>query len=130
MVLDILATAPKNASIISVSQNDNRDYCQQPQEQAINAQEGSNMGTLLRAVNSVANAVAANFPNIQVDTLAYQGTQTSPKITVPAPNVVIRLCRYNTTLLNPFPSLPLSLIFSPREFNYPKESQESHRNDS
>ena len=38
-----------DANIISVSQNDNRNYCQTPEETAIMDEEGSPMGPLLRA---------------------------------------------------------------------------------
>lgn len=35
-------------------------------------EEGSPMGPLLRAVNRVADAISEEFPNVVVDTLAYQ----------------------------------------------------------
>ena len=38
-----------DANIISVSQNDNGNYCQTPEEKAIMDEEGSPMGPLLRA---------------------------------------------------------------------------------
>ena len=38
-----------DANIISVSQNDNGNYCQTPEETAIMDEEGSPMGPLLRA---------------------------------------------------------------------------------
>ncbi|QDZ25968.1 DUF4838 domain-containing protein [Chloropicon primus] len=101
VVLGILADSPEEATIISVSQNDNHLYCQQPEELTINEKEGSQMGTLLRAVNAVADAVAKEYPKIQVDTLAYEFTQTPPKITVPAPNVVIRLCSIKANFAEP-----------------------------
>ena len=63
--------AQPDASIISVSQNDNRDYCQSSAEMAIIKAEGSPMGPLLRAVNAVAAGIADEFPHVAVDTLAY-----------------------------------------------------------
>eukprot|EP01049_Picozoa_sp_SAG25_P012529 SAG25_NODE_1710_length_2496_cov_1.985398_2_plen_153_part_00 len=66
--------------------------CQDPAELAIIAEEGSPMGPLLRAVNEIARAVAAAYPQVAVDTLAYQYTQPPPAITKPEPNVIIRLC--------------------------------------
>lgn len=38
---------------------------------AIIKEEGSPMGPLLRAVNTIADRIAGDFPNIAVDTLAY-----------------------------------------------------------
>ena len=55
-----------DASIISVSQNDNRDYCQSSAEMAIIQAEGSPMGPLLRAVNAVADSIADEFPHVAV----------------------------------------------------------------
>ena len=42
------------ASIISISQNDNGQYCQSAEEMAIIEAEGSPMGPMLRAVNEIA----------------------------------------------------------------------------
>lgn len=78
--------------IISVSQNDNIRFCSCPECAKIDEEEGSHMGTLLRFVNAVADAVAKEFPEVMVDTLAYQYTRRPPKITVPRENVIIRLC--------------------------------------
>eukprot|EP01079_Euglenida_sp_SAG-EU17-18_P004278 gene4278-778_t len=51
--------ASPQANIISVSQNDNTDYCKRPADQAIIDEEGSPMGPLLRAVNTIADAIKA-----------------------------------------------------------------------
>jgi hypothetical protein len=81
-----------NARIISISQNDNGNYCRDPAEMAVIEAEGSPMGPLLRAVNQVARSIADEFPLVAVDTLAYQYSQPPPNITKPEPNVIIRLC--------------------------------------
>lgn len=81
-----------NARIISISQNDNGNYCRDPAEMAIIEAEGSPMGPLLRAVNQVARSIADDFPLVAVDTLAYQYSQPPPNITKPEDNVIIRLC--------------------------------------
>ena len=80
------------AKILSVSQNDTHSYCKCENCEAITKEEGSPSGTLLRFVNRIANDIAADYPDVTIDTLAYQYTQTPPKITKPAPNVCIRLC--------------------------------------
>ena len=48
--------------------------CQDPEELAIIAQEGSPMGPLLRAVNEIARAVTVKYPHVAVDTLACKCT--------------------------------------------------------
>ena len=94
----VLAQYP-TAKILSVSQNDTHSYCKCENCEAITKEEGSPSGTLLRFVNRIANDIAADYPDVTIDTLAYQYTQTPPKITKPAPNVCIRLstirCHFN-----------------------------------
>ena len=89
-VLD--AIAENNARIVSVSQHDNQDFCTCDNCRAIDEAEGSHMGTMLRFVNAVADAVAEQYPDVMVDTLAYQYTRNVPKLTRPRDNVIIRLC--------------------------------------
>ena len=50
------------------------------------------MGPLLRAVNSVADAIRTEFPHVAIDTLAYDYSLPPPNLTVPRPNVIVRLC--------------------------------------
>lgn len=77
---------PKN-NVISVSQNDNTQYCQCEKCSKVDAEEGSPSGTMIRFVN----AVAKQFPNKTISTLAYQYTRKASK-TKPLPNVLITLC--------------------------------------
>lgn len=77
---------PKS-EVLSVSQDDNQQYCQCEQCAAIDLEEQSHAGTMIRFVNQVAKA----FPNKTISTLAYQHTRTPPK-TKPVPNVLITLC--------------------------------------
>ena len=90
-VKKLLADNP-NCDIISVSQNDNMNYCKCEKCAAVDEEEGSHMGTLLRFVNAVADAVKADHPNVAIETLAYQYTRMPPKITRPRDNMIIRLC--------------------------------------
>ena len=62
--------ANENATIISISQNDNGLMCRDPAEMAIIDAERSPMGPLLRAINAVADAIVDEFPHVAVDTLA------------------------------------------------------------
>ena len=87
----VLAANP-TAKILSVSQNDNEKHCSCDNCKAIEAEEGSASGPLIRFVNRIANEIADEYPEVTIDTLAYKYTQKAPKVTKPAPNVCIRLC--------------------------------------
>lgn len=99
-VRKILAEDP-DTRIFSVSQNDSNNYCKCENCAAIDAEEGSPAGTLLRFVNRIANDIAADYPNVTVDTLAYKYTLNAPKVTKPAPNVCIRLSTISCHLTHP-----------------------------
>nr|MBQ4319729.1 DUF4838 domain-containing protein [Clostridia bacterium] len=90
-VREILSSHPE-VRIISVSQNDNQNYCKCEKCAAVDNEEGSHMGSMLRFVNAVAADIADDYPNVIVDTLAYQYTRNIPSITRPLDNVCIRLC--------------------------------------
>ncbi len=77
-----------NAEVISVSQDDNVQYCQCEPCMAINDVEGSSTGSVIDFVNKVAE----RFPNKTISTLAYQYTRTAPKNIKPRENVLITLC--------------------------------------
>lgn len=81
-----------DCKILSVSQNDNTHYCKCPRCQAVDEEEGSPAGTLLRFVNAVADDIREDYPNVSIETLAYQYTRKAPKITRPHENVIVRLC--------------------------------------
>ena len=88
-------------TILSVSQNDTDARCTCANCAAIDAEEGSPAGTLLRFVNAIANDIAQDYPNVVIDTLAYDYTQTAPKVTKPAKNVCIRLCTFHCHFTHP-----------------------------
>ncbi|GLR18705.1 carbohydrate-binding protein [Portibacter lacus] len=75
------------ASVISVSGNDNTQFCECDQCKKIDLEEESHAGTMIRFVN----AVAREFPEKQISTLAYQYTR-KPCKTKPIENVLITLC--------------------------------------
>ena len=76
-----------DASVISVSQNDNTQYCTCDKCSKIDKEEESPAGTMIQFVNKV----AADFPDKTISTLAYQYTR-KPCKTKPADNVLITLC--------------------------------------
>ncbi|MBR6740316.1 MAG: DUF4838 domain-containing protein, partial [Clostridia bacterium] len=81
-----------DARIVSITQNDNTCYCTCANCYAIDAEEESHAGTLIRFVNAIARDIAEDYPNVMIDTFAYQYSRTTPKITRPEENVQIRLC--------------------------------------
>lgn len=80
------------ATIASVSQNDWFGNCQCAACRAIDQEEGSPSGALLRFVNAVADEICKELPKVSIDTLAYQYTRKPPKVTRPGANTIVRLC--------------------------------------
>ncbi len=76
------------AQVISVSQDDNQQYCQCEPCSEIHAREESPAGSMIEFVNRV----AAEFPQKTISTLAYQYTRKAPKHLRPLDNVLITLC--------------------------------------
>ncbi|MCR4905421.1 MAG: DUF4838 domain-containing protein [Clostridiales bacterium] len=106
-VRKILASRP-DADILSVSQNDNYSYCQCDRCKAVDEEEGSHAGTLLRFVNAIAEDIETDYPNVAIDTLAYQYTRKPPKITKPRKNVIVRLCSIECCFGHPLDECSLS----------------------
>ena len=75
------------SDVISVSQDDNTQYCQCENCSKIDNTEGSPAGSLIHFVNEIAK----DFPDKTISTLAYQYTRKPPK-TKPLENVLITLC--------------------------------------
>ena len=80
------------ATLASVSQNDCAGNCRCAACAAVDQEEGSPSGSLLRFVNAVAEEIQEEFPHVAIDTLAYQYTRKPPKLAKPRPNVIVRLC--------------------------------------
>jgi len=89
------------ATIASVSQNDWRGNCQCNQCAAIEKEEESPAGLMLRFVNAIAADIEQEFPNVAVSTLAYQYTRKPPKITKPRHNVIVQLCSIECSFSKP-----------------------------
>lgn len=80
------------ATMISISQNDWHGYCECERCRALDEQEGTHAGSLIHFINAVAEEVEQEFPDVLIETLAYQYTRVPPKHLRPRKNVVIRLC--------------------------------------
>jgi hypothetical protein len=96
-----LREAP-DAKIISLTQNDNAGWCECPKCKALDDAEGSHAGTMLNFVNYVAEKIEPEFPNVMVDTFAYQYTRKPPKTIKPRRNVIVRLCSIECDFREPF----------------------------
>lgn len=90
-----------DAKIISVTQNDCAGYCKCPKCKAIDEAEGSQSGSMLSFVNYIAEKIEPEFPDVAVDTFAYQYTRHPPKTLVPRPNVIVRLCSIECNFREP-----------------------------
>lgn len=88
--------------IISVSQNDWYNNCTCPECRKIDEAEGSNAGSLIWFINQVAEAIEEEFPDVIVDTLAYQYSRPAPKNIRPRKNVCVRLCSIEACFAHPF----------------------------
>ena len=81
-----------DADCYDVTQNDYDRYCTCARCRAVDDEEGSHAGTLIRFVNAIAERVEREFPGKQVTTFAYRYTRHPPKKTRPRANVIVKLC--------------------------------------
>ncbi|MBE6566443.1 MAG: DUF4838 domain-containing protein [Ruminococcaceae bacterium] len=112
-------------NIASVSQNDKNEYCQCDYCKAsyayytyhtgdVNhvdyvkncAEKGGAAGNLLAFVNAIAEELEDEYPNLVIDTLAYNYTQAAPKNIVPRENVCIRVCSIRVCFMHPMTVCP------------------------
>lgn len=93
------------APYISISQNDNHlAFCTCPNCTRLKEAEGAQSGPLLHFVNGVAEAIGRDYPNILVETLAYQPTEKAPRTIRPARNVLIRFAPIDKDFGHPLDS--------------------------
>jgi Domain of unknown function (DUF4838) len=87
--------------VFDISQNDSAGMCQCEPCQALANAEGSEAGPLFDFVNYMADAIKDDYPEVYIDTLAYQMTQEAPKTIRPRENVVVRLCDTTSNFTKP-----------------------------
>ena len=81
------------AEWLVLSQNDNTaNLCLCPDCKAVMEREGSESGPLIEFVNHVASGLKEEFPNVHVQTEAYNFTLNAPLNLRPESNVVVRYC--------------------------------------
>jgi hypothetical protein len=89
------------ATIVSVSQNDCFNPCQCENCKALDDAEGTHAASVLALANYVAEKIAPDYPNVAIDTLAYQYTRKAPRTMRPRPNVIVRLCSIECNFAQP-----------------------------
>ena len=89
--------------IVSVTQNDNYNYCECERCKAFeDAHGGVQSATMINFVNQIADAVReAGYVNAAIDTFAYQYTRQAPTGIVPRDNVIVRLCTIECCFCHP-----------------------------
>lgn len=88
---DALAGGYPPPAVYDMSPADNAKYCGCEKCKTLAAQEGSYSGPLLDFINYIAVKIKKDYPDIQIRTLAYIGTQEPPKNIKPADNVIIQI---------------------------------------
>ena len=105
---NVLARIRKDpgAKFYGVSQNDWRNWCECPACKAVDDEEGSHAGTVVRFVNAIAEAVEKEFPDKIIETLAYQYTRHAPAKTKLRHNVIPCLCSIECDFSRPLATSP------------------------
>ena len=98
--------ADPTARFFGVSQNDNGHYCRCDRCAAVDAEEGSHAGTIVRFVNAVAEAVEREFPDITIETISYTYSRKPPKKTKLRHNVITCLSTIECDFARSIPESP------------------------
>ncbi len=94
--------AEPDRKIISISQVDgNNGECSCDKCRAVFEEEGSHIGTLIRFINRIKEDIKDEFPDVVLDTLAYQYTRKPPEKTKPHDGMIVRLCNVESCFRHP-----------------------------
>jgi len=99
-VIETLRNHP-GSNFVSITQNDNAGYCTCEKCSQIAEEEESQSGPLIRFVNAVAEDIEEEFPDVLVETLAYQYTRKPTQHVKPRRNVLIRYCTLESSVIQP-----------------------------
>ncbi|MBE6540902.1 MAG: DUF4838 domain-containing protein [Ruminococcaceae bacterium] len=102
-VREVLRRTP-DARVVHVSQNDAAGPCQCENCRAIDKEEGSPAGLIIRTVNAIAEALEEEFPNVLFLTFAYAYGRTPPKLARPRHNVAVQYCTIEACFAHPIES--------------------------
>ena len=91
--------------VFSVAQNDNPRRCTCPACLAIEAEEESPAGPVIRFVNALADDIREDYPRVLLHTFAYMYSVKAPRYAVARENVIVRLCTFGCRFDAPFRAL-------------------------
>lgn len=80
--------------VFSVAQNDNPRRCTCAACLAIEAEEDSPAGPVIRFVNALADDIRSDYPRVLLHTFAYMYSVKAPRHAVARDNVIVRLCSF------------------------------------
>jgi len=115
-----------DAEIISISQNDNENFCSCDNcLAAIEKYGGFKSGLMLDFVNRMSDELVKDYPNIKIHTFAYQGTETPPEGIIARDNIVVQFCPIYNCFNHPFThECPANGNFSDRVEKWSKITKE------
>ncbi len=87
--------ANPDTTLIDFSQEDGPLGCTCEHCAAIDKEEGSPAGSIIRFVNALAEEVEKEFPHVMIQTFAYEYSRVPPKKTKARENVIVRYCTYD-----------------------------------
>jgi hypothetical protein len=93
--------ADPSLEFVVVGQEDNGNYCTCPECAAIDKEEDSHAGQVIRFANRVAAAVEKQVPGAKIVTAAYEWSRKPPKNLKPRANVYITLCSIECDFAHP-----------------------------
>ncbi len=91
----------RDAHIVEVSQNDAKSWCRCKACSARDGAQGGPAGSLIQFVNTVAESIEKDYPEVYVGTLAYQYSRTPPRTLRPRKNVIVRICSWECCFSHP-----------------------------
>ena len=90
-VKEYLKNIDCRGAVLAITPQDNQKFCECPRCAAINAEEGTGGGTLVRFINQIAEALEKEYPELKIKGTAYQYHRVPPKKTRYHKNVTIDL---------------------------------------
>ncbi len=112
----------KDPQMISITQNDNSSPCQCEKCQAMVKEFGAESGMLINALNYISDKIKDRYPDVMLETFAYQYTVPAPTNIVPRDNVIVRICDIENNFGEPIrdrsKNRPYKLMENSRLFPY------------
>ena len=91
-IVRLVARKNPRCKVVWLTQNDNQAYCECPACLAAVARLGNRADLNIQFVNQVGERVREVFPELELETFAYQYTLEPPKTVRPADYVHVRVC--------------------------------------